>query len=934
MDIRSWKSFLARRYCLDIKYQGEEYKFSPVLEVSAGTALLYLETAPCYPLLIHFPRQCNSAGWMASILILNIFHNDYYEYTVDYLESLKLKRGEKVTLYGATAEFESIQSFNGQKHVCVFFKTKGLKTKTLIPLKNSLALMRTNKTGLNTNSYYDKVKNKTNSNKSLIEKTLDIDLAGNRLVFKSKVLIISGPGKRNSLSRFFHNTMFSDRSLSEICGYGKNLILEKNLGRLAKSIKQLEAHETTERKLVQLIMNIADSAPPENQALTTLISELREKIELFSLTDGRLLRLLDDIRKIDVVNEKKWAKVISKINKLEEKKGNSELFKNLKAVIIADVQMAFESAETLKKLLENGIGVIVLSDNSFISSLAYDRFENFRVKFPDCYRFIWDREKIAPLQTRNTRLVDKDFWLSCRIYQQQKIRVIVHDEPLIDEAHKILEGGRLFYQLEAFENLQASFREHLRPALFALKNSVGLYNNELEIAEQYFWKFLQEYGKYANKLPEAISEEINKGVDLLDQQIQKMKVKEYSSKENTLNRSRGHLLAEKRYHEENIRSEAVTRQVNIIRKLKGFRSRVIFPGFPQYEYSGRDLIRAVAGYFTPEVVLLSTPWESRVTRSYLEKHLNTGPGNDNLPKNELWTLTLQENAKMKPWLNIEEEMQAVPNESSETDEPESIDLEELWQNISESSTNSFVSKGNLTGTDYMVDAYTLNFPGFFVLMLKSSKVLTLNEDEKEITVEECPVRTLGRGDRVVFWENEKETVDGVLNSMPAQHRTFRTMNSWREALLNIFSKHGDNLEAVESHLNKVEQARGLNANLNRANLLRWKNDEDLIAPRSRNIRLILAGDSSLPEEKIEKKLEEIQQAKKQFLEFKAGLQKKLISVIQRELKKIGEQSVIDIEFIGVGKFQAKLRILELLNISYKTSKVRYQDTRKLIQSKI
>ena len=44
MDIRSWKSFLARRYCLDIKYQGEEYKFSPVLEVSAGTALLYLET--------------------------------------------------------------------------------------------------------------------------------------------------------------------------------------------------------------------------------------------------------------------------------------------------------------------------------------------------------------------------------------------------------------------------------------------------------------------------------------------------------------------------------------------------------------------------------------------------------------------------------------------------------------------------------------------------------------------------------------------------------------------------------------------------------------------------------------------------------------------------------------------------------------------------
>ena len=141
MDIRSWKDFLARRYCLAIKYQGKEYRFSPALEVSAGMALLYLETTPGRPFLIHFPKQCNSAGWMVSILLLNIFHNDYYEFTADYLESLNLKRGDRVTLYGATAEFESSSAENGRKNVTVVFRD-GARTE--IKLGNILALKKTN----------------------------------------------------------------------------------------------------------------------------------------------------------------------------------------------------------------------------------------------------------------------------------------------------------------------------------------------------------------------------------------------------------------------------------------------------------------------------------------------------------------------------------------------------------------------------------------------------------------------------------------------------------------------------------------------------------------------------------------------------------------------------------------------------------------------
>lgn len=892
--------------------------------------MLYLETTPGRPFLIHFPKQCNSAGWMVSILLLNIFHNDYYEFTADYLESLNLKRGDRVTLYGATAEFESSSVENGRKNVTVVFRNKA---RTKIKLENILALKRTNKTRINEKSYYSKKKRDTEKRSTIIEETLGIEMAGNRSVLKSKVLLISGPGKRTSFSRFFRDTIFSDRSLSEICGYGDNLILERGIDKLAKSIKQQDAFEKKERKLLELIMNIAGDAPPGNQELISRISDLHEKVKQLALTDGPLLKLLDDIRKIDAGNRKKWAKVISEIKSLREKGWNVDIINNLKAVIIADVQLAFEYSETLKKLLNKGIGVIVFSDNSFISPVAYDRFDNFRAKFPDCYRFVWDREKIASLLSMDTRPADHGFWLSCKIFQQQKILMIVHDEPLIDEAHRILEGGRLFYQLDDFENLRDSYREHLRPALFALKNSVGLYNNELEIAEQYFWKFLQEYDKYANKLPESLRDEINKGVDLLDHQIQKMKMTEHSVKEDTLNHSRGHLLAEKRYHEENIRPGAVTRQVNIIRELKGFRSRVIFPGFPQYEYSGRDLIRAVTEYQAPEVVLLSTPWESRVTRSYLEKYLNANPGDDNLPEKKLWTLTLPENTKRKPWLTIEEEQQNVPGHT-ETNEPENIDLEELWENISESSTNSFFSKDTLTDTDYLVDAYTLHFPGFFVMMLENSKVLTLNEEKKETTVEECPARALERGDKVVFWENEKEVIDDILNAMPARHKTFKTMNSWRGALQNIFSKYDGNLQAVEVNLRKVEQAHGLNSNLNKANLLRWKNDEGLIAPRSKNLRLILAGDSSLREENIDKALEEIQQAKKQFLEFKSELQKKLISVIQNKLERIGEQSFLDIEFPGVGKFRAELRVLELLNRSYKLRKVKYQDTRRLIPSKI
>lgn len=927
MDIREWKDFLANRYHLRVKYRGEEYHFSPVLTISAGMAVHYLESPPRQPLLIHFPKQCNSAGWIAALVSLNFFYKDYFDYTGDYLKNLNLKRGEMVELYGATAQFMSISTDeNGRKYVNVEFKHKA---ETRVPLENILALKRTHRTRIDKNRAFDSKKKTVESGKTVVEETLDIDLANNRSVLKSKILVVSGPGKRNSFSRFFKDTLFSDSSLSQICGYGDNLILERGLVRYAKVISEMEAFEEKKEMATRFIKELAKNNLRVQKLLPGGCSENGQ----FHFSDDSLVKALGNIREADPENGKRWTKILSMVEGIRRKEPFTDL-QNLRAVIIADIELAYENSETIKKFLERDIGVIILSDNTFVSSASADRFESYLKKFPDSYRYIWNRDKLAPLISEMIRPVDREFWLFCRNFFSQDITILVHDEELADKAHKILEGGKLFYQLDSFEKLRDSFREHLRPALFTLKNNIGNYNNEIETADRFFRKFLQEYEQARNMLPESFQEKINLGINYLDQLILYVKAGNLPKKEATLNLLCGHLLYEKQFNEFASREKKLNHRINIIKELKEFRSRVIFPGFPLFEFSNRALIRAATEYYCPEITILSTPWEAEITRSYLEKHLNAVQCGDKLPEGDLWKASVNDKPLEKAEVKI---IQAgrTSDMGSVEEKQEEIDLESLWGTISESTVSRFISGAGSQENEYVVDAYTLYFPGCFSLMKDDHNVLVIGEDNNtEIQVEERKVKDLERGDKVVFWLNEKQVIKEIIDSMPGREKTFRIMNSWREILLSVFSHFNNDTEAVEQHYGKVRKVISLDCNLNRGNLLRWKNDDDLMAPHPKNLKLIMAGAIPVAPPDLDEKVQKIRNAKNQHQEFKSELQKRLISVIQEKLNEIGENPSVEAEFHGIGKFTLELRILDLLSKSFGTRKVKYIDTRKLIETNI
>ncbi|MCB9302640.1 MAG: hypothetical protein H6566_18515 [Lewinellaceae bacterium] len=926
MDIREWKDYLFNRYHLKVKYQGEEYHFSPVLTISAGMAVHYLESPPSQPLWIHFPKQCNSAGWIAALASLNFFYKDYFDYTGDYLKNLNPKRGEMVEIYGATARFLSfLTDENGQKYAKVELRDKAT---TDVLLENILALKRTRRTRIDEIRAFVSRKKTVESEKSVIEETLGIDLANNRSVLKSKILVVSGAGKRNSFSRFFKDTLFSDSSLSQICGYGDNLILERGLGRYAKVISEMEAFEEEKEKATRFIKELAENNLQVQELLPGGFSENGQ----FHFSDDSLVKALGKIREADPENGKRWTKILSMVEGIRKQEPFTELL-NLRAVIIADIELASENSETIKKILERGIGVIILSDNTFISPASTDRFDGYLQKFPDSYRYIWDKEKLAPLISERIRPVDKEFWLFCRNFFSQDITILVHDEELANKAHKILEGGKLFYQLDSFEKLRDSFREHLRPALFTLKNNIGNYNNEIETADRFFRKFLQEYEQARNMLPESLQEKINQGLDYLDQLIRHVKAGNPPKKEATLNLLSGHLLYEKQFNEFAPKEKRLNSRVNIIRELKDFRSRVIFPGFPLFEFSNRALIRAATEYYCPEIAILSTPWEAAITRSYLEKHLNAVQCGDKLPEGDLWQAFVSAGPS-KTEIKIANAA-GISDVGNVDEEQEKFDLEAIWAAISESTVSRFISGAGPQDNEYVVDAFTLYFPGCFSLMKDDYNVLVIGEDNNtEVQVEERKVKDLERGDKVVFWLNEQQIINKIIDSMPGREKTFRIMNSWREILLSVFSHFNNDTEEVEQHYGKVRKAISLDCNLNRGNLLRWKNDDDLMAPHPKNLKLIMAGAIPVAPPDLDEKVQKIRNAKNQHQEFKSELQKKLISVIQEKLNEIGENPSVEAEFHGIGKFTLELRILGLLSKSFEARKVRYVDTRKLIETNI
>ncbi len=925
MNFESFRTYLVDRYYLEFTSSKRSFSFSPMLELVTGIGIHYLESSRNQPLWIHLPKLCFSHGWMSTLLACHFFHDDYFEYTGDYLTKLKLKRGDKVTLYGATAEFEKIEETSTSKHVLLVFKDV---SRAEIKLNNVLALQKTKKTSLNKYKYYTQKKRKIEANRSLLESTLDIDIANNRSILKSKLIVVSGPGERNKLTNFFQNTRIGDHKLCNLVGYGKNLIVRKDLSDLAVEInKKLLIKEKIEY-LLSLVKHISKSpylADQENILLE--IKELIIRVEKTSLVKKTSLEILDKAHQNSPESHKnKWAKLIKLTNEVLSLLGN-DLFSFLRVVVIADIQIAFEYSETIKKLTDLNIGVVVLSDNRFMYPGAESRFEHFFSKFPNAVRFNLSREKIKCLKNETEKKYqDLDFFKACKAFEEQEILIRIHSEDLIDEAYRVFEGRGAIYKLEDFELLKRSYRENLRPLIFLLKNSI--FNSDIEkslTVESRFWKFLNDLSIVIYQLPKENQELILYGVDKIDDYLKRIKDGYIPQKITSLNDYTGYM-----FHEE---EEKIAQSGKNLNKKKTVdehtpqQTTIIFPGFPQFEYGNRRLVKSVTDYQFPRTVLLSTRWESMITTSYLNRYINNYKFKEQFPKNDNWPNDLiSEESQEKILIHQENcEYNIDTNEKSDL-----IDIESLWFDIGESQISRYVASREIREKEYVVDAVLIYFKSYYLFLPKNSRIICLKEENDKRVVKYEKVNLIGRGDKIVFWKNEKEVLNKLLNDIPQMNEVFKKFNLWRNELQNILERFKYDYGQVEEYLRKIESRYKINSDLNRNNLLRWQKDEQLLAPRENNIRLLFYANSDYTKDEIDNNIKQIRAARQEFLRNRSRLQNRLNKIIQENINKDEERSLVKLPVLKHGGIQLDLEIIEVLGKKHGYQKVNYANTHELI----
>src|SRR6056297_4152996 len=85
-------------------------KFSPIMQYSIGLAMKYHEEVKSgftKPFHLNYPDKQDSALWLSVALMRNYLRDDFKGQPTNRIESLNLKQGCKIEVYGAIARVES-----------------------------------------------------------------------------------------------------------------------------------------------------------------------------------------------------------------------------------------------------------------------------------------------------------------------------------------------------------------------------------------------------------------------------------------------------------------------------------------------------------------------------------------------------------------------------------------------------------------------------------------------------------------------------------------------------------------------------------------------------------------------------------------------------------------------------------------------------------
>lgn len=877
---------------------GEE-RFSPIIIASATIALEYSNLVYTRknnkPLFFCFPEKQSAALWLSVSMLLNFYYEDHIENeTVEQV----FKKGDKVKIYNTIAQIQNITKGN----IVLRFKDQDgfyLKNKYRPQLSKVNA-----KRSLNKITLYKKKSKKYKAQRNPISKILEPNdsIIINQNNLRSRVLVISGRGYGKCLRESLHVTTIFGETLNTIFPEDNNLIIKPDLEPYVNIFDS--AIEAKVNHFIAAFKSIYkdNDIPKIRERMCGFISQLKPLAVRSREFYDQFQELISDCE--DLEPKLKFLKDLYP--------GLADLdTENLRAVIINDISQVEVYEKTISSFLKIGIPVIVTSNRFLETRSQMNLYDAIFKRNPDSLRVNWSKGKIKVLQKlvgNNEKFIDQKLWDICKRYAEQKVEIQIFKSNRLDKA--IPELLYHIRSLESFETLQKSFYRYLYPALYAIKNS-QFKNNQVE---ELILRFEQDFNQIKNHgLGEEIKLLLSEVVDIAHSFVK-------NSKNIPLDEN---VFA---YNITRLNEEKVFCPVEYCKNnlpTSDF-DEITFTGYPFNEYSNQYLLRSVSKDFIPKVKVLCWPYEADLTLKYIRKRLMCSYFVDNLKGMDLITgqYSLLRESDFRKEINS-----YVIEKGSQVFES-SIDQEVAIEELNDFKYKGYSNTSEINGS-FLVNCDIINFlDGTFMFVPKGGRVLSECDSRNGRTiVKNAEFKDLFIGGKVFLYRKDRSVYREIAKYNQEVKLAYNQLRLWRLSLLSTFKNLDHDLSKLQKLLKKTQEHYNLKSgNPSKNNIHRWLYDDELIAPDSENIKIILLAANT---ENVDEQIKKINHAYKIVVAHTISLGSKLKKYIGEQLSgmNVSEGKIFNIKLEEV---EIKIESRTIAALESSNLEIDYHNTRKIL----
>ena len=869
-----------------------DFKFSPLMEICSGISLEYCKKFNNYkckklPLFLCLPDRDSVSLWTAISILNNYYFEDYVNNEVD---GFSFKKKQKVKIFNSIAQIERISNEK------IFLKFKDQKGIPINKLRGQLSPVKDSR-ALSTKKRFDINYKKYKTDRNAISKILIPNEPGvvNQNNLNSKVLLIAGHGGVKELKSKLKEGVIYETPLTKIYQEDKNINIKANLQIFKKYFDQKEI-----------------------KSLEKFNDFIKSLIKIIDIDDAKedLLKISNEIEKTKGISEKLNIKIEAffqdyedefpkKINFLRAKyPGIVESFpKNIRSLVVNDINQLLEYPETVAGFLDKGIPVIFIIDRNITNNSNLDLYDQIFKSNPDYFRFNFNKSKVNELLDLDieTEFIDEELWIKSKRYAEQTISIEVTKGSELDLLAPLLLDH--IKEMDEFELFQKAFFNYFYPALYSIKNS----KNNSESVQKLLRKFDHFYQNIKSVLPEKIAINFTRAIDIAKNST--INTKPIDITETVFSQ----LLPSQTNDYQFIPSEST--KINLP-KLDV--EKIAFTGYPYSEYRGKYLLNATIVHFIPQIEIMCWPNEASLTYNYLRRRIRAGYFSDNLDK----IVDIKSNCLIKNEDDFEQEINsyfAKVEYENTGDQEDSIEF-----------IHTFKYKGYGVESDnsdfYVVKCDVLNFTDdSFMFLPHRSKILTQSEDYNgNLKISKLGMNDLKVGDVIFKYIKDRHTMRDIAKSIKILTEHFDRLEYWKVVLDSLYESCNNNIEQLKLLLEVTKAKNQLNkGNPSRSSLKNWLFDDEFLKPENDNLKLILLANGDI---EIDKRLKQLDESYQNILRFTISLSSQIKKQIAIQLK---SKSLSELD-VNINGNKILIQARKIISIERNSFEVEYRNTRKIL----